>query len=193
MSQAITVVSGLPRSGTSLMLQMLEAGGLPALCDGTRAPDEDNPRGYYELERVKALARDASCVSEARGRALKVIVPLLAQLPPGEDYRVILMQRSLSEVVASQDRMLARRGAAGSKLEREPLLRIFALQLEDTRAQLSRCGIPSLEVPYPDAVRDAAETARKVAAFLSLSLDVAAMARAVDASLHRERDPHAQR
>ncbi len=192
MSQAITVVSGLPRSGTSLMLQMLEAGGLPALCDGARAPDEDNPRGYYELERVKALARDASCVPEARGRALKVVVPLLAQLPPGEDYRVILMQRSLSEVVASQDRMLARRGAAGSKLEREPLLRIFALQLEDARAQLSRCGIPSLEVAYLDAVRDAAETARTVAAFLGLPLDVAAMARAVDASLHRERDPHAQ-
>ena len=110
----ITVVSGLPRSGTSLMMQMLDAGGLPVLSDGERKPDTDNPKGYLEWERIKQLPKDPNLIAEAEGKVVKVISQLLLLLPAGREYRIILMQRPLSEVLKSQDEMLRRRGNAES-------------------------------------------------------------------------------
>ena len=185
----IAVVSGLPRSGTSLMMQMLAAGGLAPFCDGVRAPDADNPHGYFEHEGVKALARDAGLLRGARGRAVKVIAPLLAQLPPGEDYRVILMERDLAEVVASQDRMLARRGSTATALPRERLIEVLAIQLGEAREAVARLGIPALAIGYADVLQSGAGCARRVADFLGLALDLDAMARAVDASLRGARAP----
>ena len=106
----ITIVSGLPRSGTSLMMQMLAAGGMPILSDGERRADVDNPRGYLEWERIKQLPKDPACIAEAEGKAVKVISQLLLSLPAQHEYRVIFMQRPLPEVMASQDEMLRRRG-----------------------------------------------------------------------------------
>src|SRR5579872_1312474 len=106
----VTIVSGLPRSGTSMMLRMLAAGGLPILTDGVRTPDEDNPHGYLEWEGVKSLARDASWVASARGKGVKVIYYWLRDLPRDCRYRVIFMRRDLDEVLASQAAMLERRG-----------------------------------------------------------------------------------
>jgi hypothetical protein len=189
MSDRIAVVSGLPRSGTSLVMQMLAAGGIAPLCDGVRAPDADNPRGYFEHERVRSLARDTSVVAQARGRALKVVVPLLDHLPPGEDYRVLLVERSLDEVVTSQDRMLARRAEPGAvdppEIARERLLQLLARQLQQARARLAQRGIPFLAVRHAQLIGDASACAREIARFLDAALDVDAMARAVDPSLHR--------
>src|SRR5579863_8288172 len=97
----ITIVSGLPRSGTSLMMQMLAAGGMPVLSDGERQPDSDNPRGYFEWELIKLLPQQPGCIAEAEGKAVKIISQLLFALPPGREYRVIFMQRPLAEVFAS--------------------------------------------------------------------------------------------
>jgi hypothetical protein len=108
----ITIVSGLPRSGTSLMMQMLAAGGMPILSDGERQADTDNPRGYLEWERIKQLPKDPACIAEAEGKAVKVISLLLLSLPEGHEYRVIFMQRPLPEVLASQEVMLRNRGTA---------------------------------------------------------------------------------
>jgi hypothetical protein len=102
----ITIVSGLPRSGTSLMMQMLVAGGMTPLSDGERVADIDNPRGYLEWERIKTLPNDPGCIAEAEGKVVKVISRLLLSLPAGRDYRVIFMQRPLPEVLASQDQMM---------------------------------------------------------------------------------------
>src|SRR5271155_5970790 len=110
----ITIVSGLPRSGTSLMMQMLAAGGMPILSDGERQADVDNPRGYLEWERVKQLPKDPSCIAEAEGKAVKVISLLLLSLPEGHEYRVIFMHRPLPEVLASQDVMMRNRGTPGA-------------------------------------------------------------------------------
>ncbi len=110
----ITIVSGVPRSGTSLMMRMLEAGGLPVLTDDHRPADLDNPRGYYEYEPVKFTGQDASWVDLAEGRAVKVIYKLLEALPADRDYQVLFMQRHLKEVVASQNRMLERLAQASS-------------------------------------------------------------------------------
>ena len=103
----ITIVSGLPRSGTSLMMQMLVAGGMAALSDGERKADTDNPRGYLEWERIKQLPKEPSLIGEAEGKVVKVISQLLLSLPDGHEYRVVFMQRPLPEVLKSQDEMRA--------------------------------------------------------------------------------------
>src|SRR5262245_20267166 len=110
LSNEIIVVSGLPRSGTSLMMQMLDRGGIPAVTDRLRAADEDNPRGYYEFEAVKRTKQDASWLPAARGRAVKLVSSLLYDLPNSEAYRVLFMQRDMDEVLESQEKMLARLG-----------------------------------------------------------------------------------
>src|SRR5665213_1543473 len=123
----ITIVSGLPRSGTSLMMQMLAAGGIPPLTDQQRMPDENNPRGYLEYEAVKQLRNDRSWLANARGKAVKIIHLLLSELPNDGSltFRVFLMQRAIDEVLASQRKMLARDGKAGAALADETLARIY--------------------------------------------------------------------
>src|SRR5437588_5987682 len=113
----ITIVSGLPRSGTSLMMQMLDAGGLPVLSDGERKADTDNPKGYLEWERIKQLPKDPSLIAEAEGKVVKVISQLILSLPSGHEYRIIFMQRPLPEVMASQDEMRRRRGTYDPKVD----------------------------------------------------------------------------
>ena len=109
-AEFITVVSGLPRSGTSMMMKMLEAGGLPPVTDELRAADEDNPKGYYEFERVKLMDQgDTEWVVDARGKVIKVISALLKHLPPGEQYRVIFVRRNMPEILASQRKMRVHR------------------------------------------------------------------------------------
>src|SRR6202795_633569 len=117
----ITIVSGLPRSGTSLMMQMLEAGGLPVLSDGERKADTDNPRGYLEWERIKQLPKQPALIAEAEGKVVKVISQLLLSLPEGHEYRVIFMQRPLPEVLKSQDEMLRRRGTFDPNVDSSPI------------------------------------------------------------------------
>lgn len=192
MKPFITVVSGLPRSGTSLMMQMLAAGGMPVLTDSVRAADEDNPRGYLEFEPVKGLARDAGWVAEAEGKAVKVICVLLRELPADYQYRVILMQRDLREVVASQRAMLERSGREGAAVGDQRLLEIFGNEMRDLNTWLASQGnFEVLEVSYLECLRKPGRAARKVAAFLgaglySVALDAEAMAAAVDISLYRQ-------
>jgi hypothetical protein len=121
----ITIISGLPRSGTSLMMQMLAAGGMPILSDGERRADVDNPRGYLEWERIKQLPKDPTCIAEAEGKAVKVISQLLLSLPPEHQYRVIFMERPLPEVMVSQDEMLRRRGAFDPSGDNSVVARAF--------------------------------------------------------------------
>jgi hypothetical protein len=190
MRDFVTVVSGLPRSGTSLMMQMLQAGGLPPLTDGTRPADPDNPRGYFEYEPVKRLRQDASWVGGAVGRAVKVVHLLLPDLPPGHEYRALLMRRDLAEVVRSQRVMLERSGKKGAALGDEQLAAVFAQQLAKVEAWLAaQPHFRVLEVPHRDAVTDPAAVAARVADFLGGGLDVEAMARAVDPALYRQRGP----
>ena len=106
----IIIVSGLPRSGTSLMMQMLDNGGVPVVTDNIRTPDTDNPRGYYEFEQVKKIKEDVSWLPATRGKAFKMVSQLLYELPASETYRVIFMERDLDEMIRSQEKMLSRLG-----------------------------------------------------------------------------------
>ncbi len=184
----VIVVSGLPRSGTSMMMQMLAAGGLPVLTDQVRASDEDNLKGYFEFEPVKAVKRDASWVGDAVGKAVKVVYMLLKDLPAAHEYRVLFMRRDLVEVVGSQQAMLARRGEPGAPVPRQEMAAIFERQLEKTDQWLAaQPNFRRLDVDYLGVVTNPQNEARRVSDFLGLPLDVAAMTAAVDPALYRQR------
>ena len=186
--EPVYVVSGLPRSGTSLAMQMLAAGGIPAVTDGLRTSDDDNPRGYFEFERVKQLRTDKAWIDDAAGKAVKVIHLLLMELPDDRPYRVVFMQRDLREVVRSQSTMLARSGRAGGGLPPDRLMAVYDQQLKAVEAWLAaRPGFTVLRVPYGELVRDPGGWVPRVAEFLGRTLDRAAMHAAVDPSLHRNR------
>jgi LPS sulfotransferase NodH len=183
----ITIVSGLPRSGTSLMMQMLEAGGMSILTDFKREPDVDNPRGYFEWEPAKLLPKEPNLIDEAEGKAVKVVSQLLLSLPTGRDYRVIFMERPLSEVLASQDRMLAHRGTKVSA-ESAALVNAFHDHMLEVVAWLEeRPQIPVHRVGYRRLIRDPVGIAASVRAFLGLDLNAGSMALRVNPGLYHNR------
>ncbi len=183
----VVVVSGLPRSGTSMMMKMLDAGGIPVLTDKIRTADEDNPKGYYEFERVKQIATDQAWLPEARGKVVKIISFLLLKAPPTYRYKVIFMRRALPEVLASQQQMLLRRGDT-SPQDDVRMAELYEKHLTMAHAWLEKQ--PNVEVLYVDhrqAVESPLETAQRVAAFLGGDMDPTVMAAEVDAKLHRQK------
>jgi hypothetical protein len=187
--QPIVVVSGLPRSGTSMIMKMIEAGGLAVMTDGLRTADEDNPKGYYEVERIKDLAREADkgWLGESRGKAIKVISYLLKSLPPTFNYKVVFIRRDLEEVLASQRKMLARRGETEDTAP-ERMRALFEDDLWRAAYQLKRRPeFESIELHYSAVLARPLEEARRLAAFLGGGLDPEAMAAAVDSQLYRNR------
>ena len=188
MRDYVTVVSGAPRSGTSLMMRMLAAGGIPALTDGQRPPDAHNPHGYFEYSPVKRLALGdaASWTEAARGQAVKVIYRLLMQLPPRMSYRIVFMERDWEEVFASQRDMLRAQGDAAASQESARLIPAFAAELRVVKDWLARQpNMPVLSVPYAEVVREPVTWVHEVARFLGAGMDEAAMAATVDPSLYR--------
>jgi hypothetical protein len=184
----ITIVSGLPRSGTSLMMQMLVAGGIPPLSDGERAADIDNPRGYLEWERIKTLPKDPGCIAEAEGKVVKVISQLLLSLPRGHDYRVVFLQRPLAEVLLSQDRMRRRRGTYQEGTNQEAMSAAFEKHLRAVDAWLEgKFYVKTLRIPYHEALSSPKEISKQLEQFLEMPLNVDAMVQQVDASLYRNR------
>ena len=187
--QPIVVVSGLPRSGTSMVMKMLEAGGLAVLTDGLRTADEDNPKGYYEVERVKNLGTesDKSWLAEARGKGIKVISYLLRSLPPRFNYRVVFIRREMEEVLASQRKMLARRSETSSVSDEEMEAR-FREHLKVIKYWLARQ--PNMDVLYVDYNRMMADPdsyLQKIVDFVGLPLDTAKMRAVPNEGLYRNR------
>lgn len=187
----VIVVSGLPRSGTSMMMNMLRAAGLEIVTDEVRAADVDNPKGYFEDERVKELGKktDRSWVKQCRGRVIKVISFLLKDLPADNYYKVIFMRRDLEEVIASQNKMLVRRKEPVGTVEDDAkMIQRYRMHLRKTEFILEEePHFDHIDVMYREALDRPGEYARRVADFLGLRLDVDKMARAVDKSLYRNR------
>lgn len=184
----LTIVSGLPRSGTSMMMRMIDAGGIPALTDNIRVANEDNPRGYFEFEPVKQTKKDASWLSGTEGRVVKMVYRLLYDLPADRRYRVVFMQRTLAEVVASQNVMLARQGKAGDQLPEDKLVALFRAELDQADRWLrAQPNFKLLYVSYNNVIHDPAPAVHAVNEFLGGDLDTAAMLRAVEPQLYRQR------
>jgi len=184
----ISIVSGLPRSGTSLMMQMLAAGGMPVLADGERQADVDNPKGYFEWERVKQLPKEPSCIAEAEGKVVKVISQFLLTLPAGHEYRIVFMQRPLAEVLASQEQMLRNRGNSDSADSSSAILKAFQDHLFEVNAWLNgKPNLKVLRVHYHGVLNQPREISEKLGQFLETKLNVEAMAQQVDQTLYRQR------
>lgn len=187
----ITVVSGLPRSGTSMMMKMLEAGGISPITDELREADEDNPKGYYEFERVKQMDQgDTTWVVEARGKVVKVISALLKHLPAGEQYRVVFVRRNMPEILASQRKMLIRRGEDPNKMDDAQMAMLFEKHLKQIDEWLkAQPNFRVLYVHYSEVLADPRPQIDKINEFLGGSLNTDAMAGTVDPELYRNRQP----
>lgn len=185
----IIVVSGLPRSGTSMMMKMLEAGGLPILTDNLREADANNPKGYYEFERVKELPNgDYGWIPEAGGKVVKIVTGLIMHLPPDARYKVIFMQRAMKEVLSSQKKMLGRLGKEDDKVEDEKMKKIYQEHLKQVNAWIAKQpNIEVLYVNYNTMLGSPLESLQKVNEFLGGDMDVTVMAGVVDKELYRER------
>lgn len=188
-AEYITIVSGLPRSGTSMMMKMLEAGGLPPLTDDIRKADDDNPKGYYEFERVKKMPDgDIAWIEEAHGKTVKVISALLEHLPPDVSYRVLFMQRNMDEILASQKKMLVRSGKPTDKVSDDQLTDLYAKHLAKIKLWLSKQ--PNFSVLYLDynAILDKpVDYIDTINDFLDNSLNAKKMAGVIDPNLYRQR------
>lgn len=183
----VTLVSGVPRSGTSLVMQMLAAGGMPVMTDDRRAADADNPRGYLEFEPVKRLRQDSGWMQQAAGHAIKVIYHFLYDLPPDLQYRVLFVRRDLAEVVASQRAMLERNGKPGGPPDAE-MITLFTAELRALHRWLpTQPQFAMLDVPYQEVVQQPRQQAQRIQEFLGQELDVESMAATVDPQLHRQR------
>jgi hypothetical protein len=185
----VIVVSGLPRSGTSMTMQMLEAGGVEILTDGVREADESNPVGYYELEKVKELDKggDKSWLTEAKGKAVKIISYLLPHLPETLNYKILFMHRDLDEIIASQNKMLELRGEPQETSD-ERTRELFEDHLWRARRLLAhRSCFDVLEVSHRDVINQPREQAGRLDRFLGGGLVVESMTAVVDERLYRNR------
>ena len=184
----VTIVSGLPRTGTSMMMRMLEAGGVPALTDQIRAADTDNPNGYYEFEPVKKTRDDASWIDGAYGRAVKMVYLLLYDLPDSHRYRVVFMRRKLEEVIASQNKMLTRQGKHGDTVDDEKMMRLFESHLAKIEQWLQRKdNFEVLYVDYGQVLSDPIPQVEVIAEFLGGGLNAEGMVGVIDPTLYRNR------
>jgi hypothetical protein len=185
----VYVVSGLPRSGTSMMMKMLEAGGIPPMVDEIREADGDNPKGYYEFERVKQLDKgDTSWVADAVDKVVKVISALLKNLPSEYQYKVVFVRRNMDEILASQRKMLVNRGEDSDKMDDAQMAELFEKHLAATDNWLqAQDNFQVLYVHYSDILADPMTEVQKINAFLGGKMDVMAMAGQVDPHLYRNR------
>lgn len=182
MKGKITIVSGLPRSGTSLMMQILKAGGMDILTDEIRLADESNPKGYFEYEKVKSLPRDNNWLHEAEGKALKVIAQLLRFLPVKYDYKVIFMKRDMYEIIHSQQKML------GRQQDKFPLSVAQAFDRELKNVEIWHQKEPNVKllyVDYGDLIDNPVENICKINHFLDYQLDEDEAIKVIDKNLYR--------
>jgi hypothetical protein len=187
-SKVVIIVSGLPRSGTSMMMQMLAAGGIELFADGKRPIDEDNPRGYFEHEKVTQLNRDTTWIAEARGKAVKIVAQFLPHLPAGEEFRIVFMHRAMEEVTASQSTVLRRLGRKEGAFDERYLARVCSAQLVRVREWLKRHPwVRVLPVRYAQVLDDPAGTARRLADFLGAPFNESAAAACVVPAMRRHR------
>lgn len=187
--KTVIVVSGLPRSGTSMMMKMLEAGGLKILTDNQREADANNPKGYYEFERVKQMKDgDLAWLPEAAGKVVKIVTGLITFLPSEYKYKIIFMKRDLHEILSSQKKMLGRLGKEDDNIPDDQMSKVYEEHLKQVKGWLVRQpNIELMYVNYNAMVADPTESLQKVNEFLGGGMDVKVMAGVVDKELYRER------
>lgn len=187
----IIIVSGLPRCGTSMMMQMLKEGGMSVVTDNIRKADRDNPRGYFEFEKVKKIKEDVSWLDDCRGKAFKMVSELLYHLPENRQYKIIFMTRDMKEMLASQRVMLERLGQGGNGVSDEDMSEIFRKHLIKIKDWLERqANMDVIHIGYNDIVKNPFEKAKAINLFLNGRLNSEKMAGVIDTSLYRQKQNH---
>jgi len=185
----VVIVSGLPRSGTSMAMNAIAAGGVEPLVDHVRKADEDNPKGYWEFESVKKTKEDAEWIEQASGKTVKMVYRLLYDLPVNYWYKVVFMRRDLKEVLASQDKMLARSEKSAGAIPDEKMEALFSAELDKCSKWLAeQPNFKVLYIDHRDMINDGLAQAQEINDFLDGGLDVEAMAAVVDPDLYRNRN-----
>jgi len=185
----IVIVSGLPRSGTSMMMSMLEAGGMELLVDNERKADDDNPKGYFEWERVKKLPDgDTEWVAQAEGKVVKAVSYFLNHFPPGFEYYVIFMERNLDEILKSQKVMMERRGEEFRKRENKTMSEFFKSHIKKTKDWLTmQANFYVLYVSYNEILKNPSVFAKEINEFIEIDLNEEKMVQVVDNKLYRQK------
>jgi len=185
----IIIVSGLPRSGTSLMMKMLESGGLELLTDNIRKPDEDNPKGYYEYERVKNLYNgDVSWIEKIDNKVIKIISYLLKYLPTSVNFQVIFMERNIDEIIESQNKMIKRRGEHVSPENNEKIKVYLVNHLKRVKEWLDKqSNFDVLYINYNKLIEEPENCVLQIKEFINLDLNIYNMINSVDKKLYRNR------
>ena len=186
--ETITIVSGLPRSGTSMMMQMLDEGGIPPLTDKEREANIDNPKGFYEFERVKKLPDDTAWLDDARGKAVKVLAELIKHLPEGYDYKVVFMHRNLKEMIESQKKMLERRGEDPDEVSDAELMAMFKKYRKMLKKRIDEHpDMDVIYVSYNQVMQNPEKSIQSIDEFFNGRLDKNKMLSVIDKDLYRNR------
>lgn len=188
MKNSITIVTGLPRSGTSMMMRMLEAGGIEVATDNLRTADTDNPNGYYELEVVKNIKDDTSWVENMKGKAFKMVSTLLYHLPEEYDYNLVFMRRHAQEIMDSQHRMLKRLGKNTNPDDDVKFISLFEKHLNHIDEWIaSKTNVSNLYVPYNQLLNTPPELLNAIGQHIDKDLNIEAMCNVIDKNLYRNR------
>ena len=181
--EEIIVVTGLPRSGTSLMMQILAKSNLPILSDGKRESDINNPEGYYELEAVKGIVRDNSFLNEAKGKVVKIVAPLPTFMNKNLKYKVVFMRRDMDQILRSQEKMLEKDQAS----EREKFRTIYEFHLKKTYQFFKDNSIPFIDINYSKLIEQPEVELAILKDFCSLNCDVNDLIEVVKPELYRNK------
>jgi hypothetical protein len=179
----VTIVTGLPRSGTSLMMQLLNKSSLEILSDGIRQKDISNPEGYYELEAVKGIVRDNSFLKDAAGKVVKIVAPLPVYLDKSLDYRIVFMRREIEEVLRSQEKMLNKDQAS----EREKFRTIYEMHLKKTYHFFESNSIPYIDIQYKQLLNESEQELKRLINFLELSTPIEELLSVIKVDLYRNK------
>ena len=184
----IIVVTGLPRAGTSLIMQILQSMGIELFTDNKRSPDKSNPKGYFEHELVKSIEKDSSWIKNVKGKAIKIVSPLLLYLPINYSYKIIFMNRDLDEIVQSQENMLLMKGVKKSQIEPEWLKQIFAKDLKHARTWIQELpNSESLGLSHSILLKNPELELEKIKKFLNINVDLKNAINVIDKKLYRAR------
>lgn len=188
MQREIIIVSGLPRSGTSMMMKMLHSGGIEVVTDNIRQADLDNPKGYYEYEKVKKIKEDSSWLPKMRGKAFKMVSMLLYDLPKNEKYKIIFMKRNMKEMLHSQKQMLERQKFDKKNVDYVKMERLYKNHLKEIEFWLKYNNLDVIYISYNETMRNLRENANNINRFLDNRLDIEKTISIVDTSLYRNRE-----
>lgn len=179
----ITLITGIPRSGTSLMMQLFKAANVDIATDAIRTEDDNNPKGYYELEAVKGIVKNNAFLKDLDGKTIKIVAPLVTFIDLSLEYRVVFMIRDLDEVVQSQEKMVGK----DQQDQKEKFKTMYAMHIEKSRQFLNSHNIPFIEIQHRELLQNPELSLKRLIDFCGWETPLEELKSVIDHSLYRNR------